>query len=72
MTACQQAVRPKTIVFGEHQRPNSVVSRWRAEPHDYSLLSDLNTRPRTRTWAGSEPESGIAAAGGGHRKTGID
>ena len=35
------------IVFGNLNDPNSRVARLQAEVRNYSLLGDLNTRPRT-------------------------
>jgi molybdopterin-containing oxidoreductase family iron-sulfur binding subunit len=34
-------------VFGDVNDPQSRVSRLKAEPRNYGLLADLNTRPRT-------------------------
>ena len=47
VTACQQVCPTKAIIFGDINNPSSQVSKLRSEPHDYSLLGDLNTRPRT-------------------------
>ncbi len=46
-TACQQVCPVDAIVFGNIDDATAAVSRRKREPTDYSLLEDLNTRPRT-------------------------
>jgi molybdopterin-containing oxidoreductase family iron-sulfur binding subunit len=47
ITACQSVCPTEAIVFGNINDPNSKVSKLKALEQDYSLLGELNTRPRT-------------------------
>ena len=46
-TACQSACPADCIDFGNKQNPESEVAKSRASDRNYSLLAELNTRPRT-------------------------
>ena len=65
-TACEAACPAQAIVFGDINDPESRVAKLKAEPLDYGLLEDLNTRPRTTYLAAVKnpnPEmSGVAAS----------
>jgi molybdopterin-containing oxidoreductase family iron-sulfur binding subunit len=47
VTACQAVCPTEAIVFGDVNDPNSRVNRLKNDRRNYSLLGDLNTRPRT-------------------------
>jgi molybdopterin-containing oxidoreductase family iron-sulfur binding subunit len=47
VTACQAACPTGAIVFGDLSEPGSEVARLASMPHNYGLLTELNTRPRT-------------------------
>ncbi len=47
LTACQQSCPTEAIVFGSLTDPSAKVVALKSEPTDYSLLADLNARPRT-------------------------
>ena len=47
VTACQAACPTEAIVFGDINDENAHVAQARREPHEYKLLEELDTRPRT-------------------------
>ena len=64
-TACQSACPGEAIVFGDVNDPTSRVSRLKSQHRDYSLLGEINTRPRTTYLAEvKNPNPEIPAAAG--------
>jgi molybdopterin-containing oxidoreductase family iron-sulfur binding subunit len=47
ITACQAVCPTQAIVFGDLNDPTSSVRQAKQSPHDYALLAELNTLPRT-------------------------
>ncbi len=46
-TACQAACPAEAIIFGDINVKKNEVAQTKASPPNYTLLTDLNTYPRT-------------------------
>jgi molybdopterin-containing oxidoreductase family iron-sulfur binding subunit len=58
VTACQQACPSSAIVFGNLADAASAAAKAKASPRNYSLLGELDTRPRTTYLARVAPGEG--------------
>ncbi|MFK7818599.1 MAG: TAT-variant-translocated molybdopterin oxidoreductase [Planctomycetaceae bacterium] len=76
-SACQQACPAQAIVFGDLNDPESAVARAHADGRSYGMLSELNTKPRTKylakirnphPWLEEEKDHGHGEASHGHEK----
>lgn len=47
LSACQQVCPTEAIVFGNINDVQSKVAQAKAEPHNYTILDELNVKPRT-------------------------
>ncbi len=63
-TACQESCPADAIIFGNLNDPASRVSQLKRESRNYSLLADLNTRPRTTYLAEIRNPSALAEGKG--------
>ena len=63
VTACQQACPASAITFGNINDKSSKVAKLLADERTYSVLADLNTRPRTQYLAAvTNPNPELAEA----------
>jgi molybdopterin-containing oxidoreductase family iron-sulfur binding subunit len=65
-TACAQACPTAAIAFGDVNHPGTTIRKLKDQPHDYGLLTELTTRPRTTYLARvRNPNPAIAPAAQG-------
>jgi MoCo/4Fe-4S cofactor protein with predicted Tat translocation signal len=63
VTACEAACPSEAIVFGNANDPDSRVAKLKAQQRNYSILGELNSRPRTTYLAAvRNPNTGMEKA----------
>ena len=67
VTACESACPTQAITFGNLNDPTSRVAKLKASPRNYSMLAELNTRPRT-TYLAAGAQRQRRAAGQSDRR----
>ncbi|HVJ85713.1 MAG TPA: 4Fe-4S dicluster domain-containing protein [Caulifigura sp.] len=74
VTACQAACPSQAISFGDLNDKESRVAKWAELPHNYGVLAELGTRPRTTYLAKvSNPNSALVKpAAGEHSHAGVN
>ena len=73
VTACQQVCPTRAITFGDLNDKDSHVRKVKQSPLNYTLLAELNTRPRTTYLAkvrNPNPQMKAKARSGGSDGTG--
>jgi MoCo/4Fe-4S cofactor protein with predicted Tat translocation signal len=64
ISACQQVCPTEAIIFGNINDVQSKVARAKAEPHNYTVLDELNVKPRTSYLARvRNPNAALAGEG---------
>lgn len=69
-TACQQACPTRAIVFGDTRNSNTEVAQLKAESRNYSLLAELNTKPRATYLAKLSNPNPAISGNGDHQEEG--
>ncbi|MCI0336542.1 MAG: TAT-variant-translocated molybdopterin oxidoreductase [Acidobacteria bacterium] len=68
LTACQSACPTEAIIFGDINDPQSRVAKLKKEPRNYSVLEDINTRPRASYLAAIKNINAELGGGSAHVK----
>ena len=67
VTACQSACPTRAIHFGDLNQKESDVSKLRRAPQHYTLLAELNTRPRDISETHLRKRRRVSMSAAGHK-----